>query len=73
MLELILGETRAHRAPPRRRSSICETRHGFVCAAAGVDRSNAGGGDVAILLPLDPDASARRLRDAFAATAERRA
>jgi coenzyme F420-0:L-glutamate ligase / coenzyme F420-1:gamma-L-glutamate ligase len=69
MIELILSESVRI---VRRRGSflICETRHGFVCAAAGVDRSNAGGGDVAILLPLDPDASARRLRDAFAATAQ---
>jgi coenzyme F420-0:L-glutamate ligase/coenzyme F420-1:gamma-L-glutamate ligase len=41
---------------------ICETRHGFVCANAGVDMSNAPDDDVAILLPLDPDASARRIR-----------
>lgn len=42
---------------------ISRTRHGLVCANAGVDVSNVGGGDVASLLPLDPDASARRLRD----------
>jgi coenzyme F420-0:L-glutamate ligase/coenzyme F420-1:gamma-L-glutamate ligase len=42
---------------------ISETRHGFVCANAGVDRSNAGAPDTVILLPLDPDASATRLRD----------
>jgi len=41
---------------------ICETRHGFVCANAGVDLSNAPGADVAVLLPEDPDASAARLR-----------
>lgn len=41
---------------------ICRTRHGFVCANAGVDASNAGGGDRVVLLPEDPDASARRLR-----------
>ena len=40
---------------------IAETRHGFVCANAGVDASNVEQGWVA-LLPLDPDASARRLR-----------
>jgi coenzyme F420-0:L-glutamate ligase/coenzyme F420-1:gamma-L-glutamate ligase len=40
---------------------ITETRHGFVCANAGVDHSNTGGGSVLTLLPLDPDASARRL------------
>jgi coenzyme F420-0:L-glutamate ligase/coenzyme F420-1:gamma-L-glutamate ligase len=44
---------------------ICETRHGFVCANAGVDLSNAPAEDVAVLLPIDPDASARRLRDAL--------
>jgi coenzyme F420-0:L-glutamate ligase / coenzyme F420-1:gamma-L-glutamate ligase len=44
---------------------ICRTRHGFVCANAGVDRSNAGGEDLAVLLPLDPDASARGLRAAL--------
>ena len=44
---------------------ICRTRHGFVCANAGVDRSNAGGHDRAVLLPLDPDASARALRAAL--------
>jgi coenzyme F420-0:L-glutamate ligase/coenzyme F420-1:gamma-L-glutamate ligase len=41
---------------------VCETRHGFVCANAGVDLSNAPEDDVAVLLPEDPDASARRLR-----------
>jgi coenzyme F420-0:L-glutamate ligase / coenzyme F420-1:gamma-L-glutamate ligase len=41
---------------------ICETHHGFVCANAGVDASNAAELDELILLPLDPDESARRLR-----------
>lgn len=40
---------------------ISETRHGFVCANAGVDESNIEQGHV-VLLPLDPDASARRIR-----------
>lgn len=40
---------------------IAETRHGFVCANAGVDRSNAGTAR-AILLPIDPDKSANRIR-----------
>jgi len=44
---------------------ICETRHGFVCANAGVDLSNAPEDGVAVLLPEDPDASARRLREAL--------
>ena len=46
---------------------ICETHHGFVCANAGVDLSNAPAPDTAVLLPLDPDASARALRDALLA------
>lgn len=41
---------------------IAETQHGFVCAAAGVDASNAPK-DSLVLLPLDPDASARAVRD----------
>jgi coenzyme F420-0:L-glutamate ligase / coenzyme F420-1:gamma-L-glutamate ligase len=41
---------------------ICETRHGFVCANAGVDQSNASRPGELILLPEDPDESARRLR-----------
>jgi coenzyme F420-0:L-glutamate ligase/coenzyme F420-1:gamma-L-glutamate ligase len=44
---------------------IAETRHGFVCASAGVDASNAKGPDTVVLLPLDPDASADRLRAAI--------
>jgi coenzyme F420-0:L-glutamate ligase/coenzyme F420-1:gamma-L-glutamate ligase len=44
---------------------IAETRHGFVCASAGVDASNAPGRGTVVLLPLDPDASAARLRDAL--------
>ena len=41
---------------------ICVTRHGFVCANAGVDASNVPGEDTVVLLPKDPDASARNLR-----------
>jgi coenzyme F420-0:L-glutamate ligase / coenzyme F420-1:gamma-L-glutamate ligase len=41
---------------------ICETRHGLVCANAGVDQSNTAGQGELVLLPEDPDASARRLR-----------
>lgn len=44
---------------------ITETRHGFVCANAGVDLSNAPGEDIAVLLPVDPDASARHLYEAL--------
>jgi len=44
---------------------IARTRHGFVCANAGVDASNAPGADTLVLLPRDPDASARALRAAL--------
>ena len=42
---------------------ISETRHGFVCASAGVDSSNAPGAGTVVLLPEDPDGSAARLRE----------
>lgn len=45
---------------------ISRTRHGFVCANAGVDASNTGRGDWVTLLPDDADASARRIRDGLA-------
>lgn len=59
--EVILRESRriVRARPPL---VIAETRHGFVCASAGVDASNAKGPDTLVLLPLDPDASAARLR-----------
>ncbi len=41
---------------------VVETRHGFVCANAGVDASNIGDDESVLMLPLDPDASARSLR-----------
>ena len=59
LVETILGETEAI-VRSRPGVLICRTRHGYVCANAGVDASNAAGGFV--LLPLDPDASARALR-----------
>jgi coenzyme F420-0:L-glutamate ligase / coenzyme F420-1:gamma-L-glutamate ligase len=61
LVELILAESSALvRADAGR--LIARTHHGFVCANAGVDQSNAGGEAAAVLLPLDPDASARALR-----------
>jgi coenzyme F420-0:L-glutamate ligase / coenzyme F420-1:gamma-L-glutamate ligase len=42
---------------------IARTRHGFVCGSAGVDSSNAPEPETLVLLPLDPDASAARLRE----------
>ncbi len=60
-VEVILGESREvlRSRPPL---VIAETRHGFVCASAGVDASNSAEGTL-VLLPLDPDASAGRLRE----------
>jgi coenzyme F420-0:L-glutamate ligase/coenzyme F420-1:gamma-L-glutamate ligase len=62
-LEVILSET-AEIVRWTHGVLISQTRHGFICANAGVDRSNAGAPDTVILLPVDPDASAARLRDA---------
>ncbi len=66
VVEVILREARAVR---RRRGDlvIAETEHGFICASAGVDRSNAPGEGWVVLLPRDPDASAARIRDALTA------
>lgn len=61
VVEVVLRESKRvvrHRG----RLIITETHHGFVCANAGVDRSNAPRLDTVVLLPRDPDASARRLR-----------
>ncbi len=44
---------------------ITETHHGFICANSGIDLSNVDGGASAVLLPADPDASARRLSSAL--------
>ena len=64
VLEVILREARAVR---RRRDElvIAETEHGFVCASAGVDRSNTPGEGWVVLLPRDPDASAAGIRSAL--------
>jgi len=48
---------------------IAETRHGFVCGSAGVDASNAPEAGMLVLLPLDPDASAERIRRSLGAGA----
>jgi coenzyme F420-0:L-glutamate ligase / coenzyme F420-1:gamma-L-glutamate ligase len=64
VLSVILREARAVR---RRRDElvIAETEHGFVCASAGVDRSNTPGEGWVVLLPRDPDASAAGIRSAL--------
>jgi len=61
-VEVVLRESRrvVRSRPPL---LIVETAHGFVCASAGVDSSNAKGEGTVVLLPRDPDASARRLRE----------
>ena len=64
-VQVVLDETREVRRAERG-VLISETHHGFVCANAGVDASNAAEADSVILLPLDPDASARRLRAGLA-------
>jgi len=65
LCEVILAESR--RIVRRRRGTlICETHHGFVCANAGVDASNVAPGRL-VLLPRDPDASARRIQARLAA------
>jgi coenzyme F420-0:L-glutamate ligase/coenzyme F420-1:gamma-L-glutamate ligase len=63
-VEIVLRETaRIVRARPP--FIIAETHHGFVCASAGVDHSNAPEPGTVVLLPLDPDESARRIRAAL--------
>ncbi len=61
-LEVILGES-ARIVRTRPPLVIAETSHGFVCASAGVDASNAPAPETVVLLPQDPDASAARLRE----------
>jgi len=60
-VQLVLDES--VRIVRQDRILIVETPHGFICANAGVDRSNVDGADVVTLLPLDPDGSARALRN----------
>jgi coenzyme F420-0:L-glutamate ligase/coenzyme F420-1:gamma-L-glutamate ligase len=63
LVEVILNESR--RIVRSERVLIVETRHGFVCANAGVDHSNVSGDDVVTLLPRDPDGSAKKIADAL--------
>jgi len=64
LIELILKQSRRI-VKMDRGVLIAETRHGFVCANAGVDQSNTEHDDLATLLPEDPDESARRLHQAL--------
>lgn len=64
IVELVLQESRrvVRQVGP---IMITETKHGFICANAGIDQSSSGGHGLAILLPEDPDASCRRVRAAL--------
>ena len=64
LVEVILGESESI-VRSRPGVLICRTPHGFVCANAGVDASNAPSAGELVLLPTDPDASARALRAAI--------
>ncbi len=66
IVEIILAETRRI-VRMDQGHLIVETPHGLVCANAGVDESNSLDDSTVILLPQDPDASARRLRDGLRA------
>jgi coenzyme F420-0:L-glutamate ligase / coenzyme F420-1:gamma-L-glutamate ligase len=70
LIEVILGETR--RIVRSERVLIVETRHGLVCANAGVDHSNVKGSDIVTLLPKNPDRSARRLAAALRRESDKR-
>lgn len=63
MVEVVLRESRRI-VRMERGVIICETHHGFICANAGVDASNTAEGTV-VLLPVDPDQSARHIRAAL--------
>lgn len=66
IVELVLQESRrvVRQVGP---ILITETRHGFICANSGVDQSSSGGEGIALALPIDPDASAAAIRQAFKA------
>jgi coenzyme F420-0:L-glutamate ligase/coenzyme F420-1:gamma-L-glutamate ligase len=66
VIELVLRESRrvVRQVGP---ILITETRHGFICANAGIDQSSSGGHGLAVLLPVDPDASCMRVRTALKA------
>lgn len=64
LVELVLRESRAIvRMDSERGIIISETRHGFVCANAGIDNSNVPGDEIVCLLPQDSDRSARAIRN----------
>jgi coenzyme F420-0:L-glutamate ligase/coenzyme F420-1:gamma-L-glutamate ligase len=68
LVELILAESRSV-IRAERGVLIVETASGWICANAGIDASNVPGDDAVVLLPEDPDASARRIRGELRAAA----
>ncbi|MDF1515676.1 MAG: coenzyme F420-0:L-glutamate ligase [Anaerolineae bacterium] len=64
LVEVILRESRQV-IRQRHGTLIMETHHGWICANAGVDRSNVPGEDIVLTLPRDPDLSAQQLRDSL--------
>jgi coenzyme F420-0:L-glutamate ligase/coenzyme F420-1:gamma-L-glutamate ligase len=62
LIEVVLSES-AELVRSDAHILITETKHGFVCANAGVDRSNVEGDNHVATLPIDPDLSARRIRE----------
>ena len=64
LVEVILRESRQV-VRQRPGTLIMETRHGWICANAGIDRSNVPGEDVVLTLPKDPDHSAQKLRESL--------
>jgi coenzyme F420-0:L-glutamate ligase / coenzyme F420-1:gamma-L-glutamate ligase len=68
LVELILAES-ARVVRAERGVLIVETTQGWICANAGIDASNVRGSESVTLLPVDPDASARRIREGLAAAA----
>jgi coenzyme F420-0:L-glutamate ligase/coenzyme F420-1:gamma-L-glutamate ligase len=61
-IEVILRETKSI-VRMTRNHLIVETKHGFICANAGVDKSNIRGGNMVATLPDDPDLSSKRIKD----------
>jgi coenzyme F420-0:L-glutamate ligase/coenzyme F420-1:gamma-L-glutamate ligase len=64
MVEVVLSESKRIVKMDKGRL-ISETRHGIICANAGVDASNVSGGDEVTILPIDPDQSAKKLAEGF--------
>ena len=66
LIELVLRESRSVvKADPVRGILIVETKHGLVCANAGIDSSNVPGEETVSLLPEDPDLSAKKIKESI--------